>query len=122
MAKTFNLKSFIINTLRKASYRFPPRNESMKNARIERGKYRWNNCKGSFGPKEINVDHINPVIGEDGFISWDRYIERMFPNIEGFQVLCKICHDVKTEQEDNIRKVYRYKNKALTKRKKKVKV
>lgn len=45
------------------------------------------------------MDHIIPVVGADGFTTWDDYIERMFVDREGFQVLCKACHKIKTDEE-----------------------
>ena len=48
-----NLKSYITNTLRKASYRWKPRTEAMAAARVERGKYKCAYCGNIFGNKDI---------------------------------------------------------------------
>jgi hypothetical protein len=46
------------------------------------------------------VDHIDPVIDPAvGFVSWDTVIERLFCEVEGFQVLCWACHHAKTNEE-----------------------
>lgn len=54
------------------------------------------------------MDHVLPVVDPArGFVSFDEYADRMFPDTAlGWQRLCKdICHPLKTEQENNIRKV-----------------
>jgi 5-methylcytosine-specific restriction endonuclease McrA len=56
-------------------------------------------CLSNFPATAVQVDHIIPVVGRDGFSTWDDYIERMFVDKEGFQVLCKLCHKKKTLEE-----------------------
>lgn len=107
------LKAFVVFALRRFSLRFYSRNEAMKLARIERGRYRCATCEGIFHRKEINVDHINPVVPlKDGFTTWDIYINNMFPKPEGFQILCELCHSIKTQNELSLRKYYRKQNKV----------
>ena|SRR5665213_3139380 len=107
-----NLRHFLTNKLRRLSYQWPPRREAITRARTERGIYTCNICKGSFGPKEIQLDHINPVVDEEaGFIDWNTYIDRLFCSVEGFQVLCKTCHEAKTFLEQEIRKQVKQENK-----------
>ena len=111
--KRSNLKSFIINSLRRATYRWPPRVEALKWSRKQKGLYECAYCKEYFKNKEICLDHIIPVVDpKTGFTTWDDYIEKMFPEKEGFQVLCRRCHDVKTQLEDEMRKHYNKKRKA----------
>jgi hypothetical protein len=109
----FKRKRFIIDTLRRASFKWKPRGEAMASARVARGKYRCAMCKNEhFGPKEVRVDHIMPVVDtQEGFTSWDSYIQRMFCEIDGLQVLCKQCHDIKTEIERSVRKAKRQEEK-----------
>lgn len=104
------LKPFLINTLRRASYRWGARNECLKAGRIERGFYRCNGCGGTFAKKDISLDHVEPVVSLKGFTNWDDYVNRMFPNIDGtpnpqgFQILCNdVCHKAKTELENSLR-------------------
>lgn len=112
MPKKFNKKSWIISTLRRASYRWPGRFEAERNARKSRGLYECNSCKGLFKRGEYKLDHIEPVIPvETGFTSWDNYIDRMFCDSTNFQILCKTCHDAKSTLERELRKNYRKKNK-----------
>lgn len=116
-----DIKRFIINGLRRMSYKWKPRNEVKKKARIRRGIYLCAGCGGEFPNKEVCLDHVVPVVDpEKGFESWDVYIERMFPEEEGFQVLCSTCHDEKTAKENSTRKSKKRAKKKLTKKKKRV--
>lgn len=96
--------------MRAASQRYPPKYEAL--ARAYEGKqvnsktgrvgnhYRCNGCKGVFPSSEVQADHINPVIDPlVGFTTWDSVIERMFCETEGFQILCKPCHNNKSSAE-----------------------
>lgn len=84
---------------------WPPRKEAISKARTERGIYKCAICDGSFGPKEIQLDHINAVVDEEtGFIDFNTYIDRLFCGVDGFQVLCRQCHQAKTFFEQEIRK------------------
>lgn len=103
-----NLKSFIIAGLRRASYRWPERTKAKNAARISRGLYECNGCKNAFGPKDIKLDHIDPVVDvKTGFTNWDDYINRMFCKADGFQVLCDQCHTLKTAVEKQLRVLYK---------------
>ena len=99
-------KSFVINTLRRASYRWPTRWGAEKRSKIGRNQY-YCECCGIIGPKkEFQMDHKVPVVDpEEGFVGFDKYADRMFPDTEdGWQRLCTDCHDIKTEEENKIRK------------------
>lgn len=103
--KRKNLKRFLIPVLRRATYRWPARSEALKDSRKERNSYECAICKDRFKNDEVVLDHIVPVVDPKlGFTDWDDYINRMFPEKEGFQVLCNDCHDIKTELEDEMRK------------------
>lgn len=103
------MKAFIIATLRRASYRWKPRTEALKAARLARNTYRCAMCQGTFTRKEVQLDHIEPVIDPKvGFTTWDEYIARLYVAKEGFQVICKAnCHKIKTELERAIKKQFR---------------
>lgn len=110
--RTFNFKAFIIQLLRRGTYKYPPRNEALKAARISRGIYKCEMCQGIFPKKEITLDHKNPVVEPKiGFVDWNTYIPRMFPEVQGFQTICRTCHDSKTKIENILRKKYRQKKK-----------
>lgn len=110
------LKRFLIPKLRSASYRWSERSKAIKMARVERGRYSCAMC----GNRELKngefvMDHTNPVIPYEGWdgVNWTQYIERMFVKAEHFQALCKPCHELKTDTETQIRKMYREKKKKL---------
>ena len=103
--KRKNLKKFLVPVLRRATYRWPARSDALKDSRKERNSYECAMCKEIFKNNEVVLDHIVPVLDPKlGFRIWDDYINRMFPEKEGFQVLCSSCHDIKTELEDEMRK------------------
>jgi hypothetical protein len=70
------------------------------------------------------LDHVEPVVSLKGFTNWEDYVQRMFPNIDGipnpkgFQILCNLCHDNKSLNENLIRKINRDKKKKLANKKK----
>jgi hypothetical protein len=81
----------------------------MKEANRGRGLYECAGChevvpvtvrSGGKRNKNVFVDHIDPVVDPAvGFVSFDEYIERMFVEKEGLQVLCAECHTIKTNEE-----------------------
>lgn len=114
--------NFIKNTLRRASYRWSPRSEAEKASRVARGLYRCAICEGDFKRGEVELDHIEPVVPikegwltEDGKPNWNLYIERLFCEKEGYQMICKLCHLAKTNIEDSMRAFYNEKRKTAEK-------
>jgi 5-methylcytosine-specific restriction endonuclease McrA len=100
----YPLKAFIIAGLRRLSYRWPGRYNAAKKAKLGFNSYQCNICKGAFKHKETVIDHIEPVVDpEKGFLGWDEYIPRMFPDESGFQTLCRECHKLKTKEEGVLR-------------------
>jgi len=106
-------KSFIVSALRKVSNRWGPRNSCKKAARHHEklpnatGRLVFHSkcadCGGLFPETTIAVDHINSVVDPAvGFVNFDIYIERMYCEQEGFQVLCTDCHSSKTKVERDI--------------------
>ena len=108
-------KSFIVSTLRSGFRRWPPKYETLNEACIgkrlnessgrEAKHYKCNNCHGEFPAKQIQIDHINPIVKpEQGFISWDEFIDNLFCQKENLQALCATCHKEKTKEERTKRK------------------
>jgi 5-methylcytosine-specific restriction endonuclease McrA len=108
-------RSFVISALRAASRRWPVKWTVLKDALVGKtvnaktGKlaqhYKCNKCKANFPAADVVVDHISPVVDTmDGFKTWDEYVERMFVEADGLQVLCKPCHSEKTALERKERK------------------
>jgi 5-methylcytosine-specific restriction endonuclease McrA len=106
-------KAFITSLLRSGFRKFPPKSLVLKAAAV--GKkintktkrvaehYVCNGCKEHFPQKDVQVDHIDPVVGKEGFVSWDRFIDRLFCPKENLQVLCSECHTEKSRKENEER-------------------
>jgi 5-methylcytosine-specific restriction endonuclease McrA len=62
-------------------------------------EYQCNICKNWFPEKNINVDHIIPAGSLNCANDLPEFVERLFVEIEGLQLLCSTCHDKKTKQE-----------------------
>ena len=107
-------KSFIVSVLRAGTRRWPPKYETLNEAKTEKkinvqtGRvaqhYRCANCQEDFPAKAVNVDHITPVVGVQGFTTWDEFIEGLFCGKENLQVLCTSCHNEKSASEKITRK------------------
>lgn len=115
---TPKLKSFIISVLRGATFKWKPRSVAYEKAREKVGeyttgrdkcRYRCSACGELFLRKDTYVDHIDPVVPLDGYMSGlefdlNEYAERMFCEASGFQVLCYVCHNLKTKVENDLRR------------------
>ena len=110
--------NFVIRHLRLATYKWPFKHMAKSLQRLDRGLYKCQSCQKAFGPKEIHVDHIEPIVNITGFISWDEYINKLFVTTDKMQVLCIQCHEAKSMVERSLKKL-KDSNKSLTKRKKK---
>ena len=108
-------KSFITSALRGAHGKWGVKTDVKKSARVSTGRYRCA-CCSVIGPATLPpvgtgrrrnnaaVDHIEPVVDHIvGFVDWDTYINRMFLEAEGYQVLCHACHSAKTKDEREVR-------------------
>ena len=104
--------SFVKSALRKA--RWPLKYEALREAQVGKkineasGRiamhFKCAECDGEFPNKQVAVDHIEPVVDPTiGFVDWNTFIERLYIELEGFQVLCHDCHTGgKTSEEKGI--------------------
>jgi 5-methylcytosine-specific restriction endonuclease McrA len=60
-------------------------------------------CLKDFPLKQVQVDHIKPVVPKN-FTTWDDFISRLYCEAKGLQVLCKPCHLIKSKLEGQLRK------------------
>jgi 5-methylcytosine-specific restriction endonuclease McrA len=115
--KKQEIKGFVLGALRRASYRWMPRYETLRAARLERGLYlcQMPDCGQIVKKAGIQMDHVDPVVPIEGFgekgWDWDVIVNRMFPPLSGWMALCKDCHSEKTKLENERRKEVRAKNK-----------
>lgn len=110
--KKQNLNTFVKATLRSASLRWWARDAVYKRIRVDRGQYKCEDCGEIFKQKEIQIDHIEPVIDiRLGFTTWDDYIIRLFVDPDKLQGICASCHNSKTLREDAMREHFNKKRK-----------
>ena len=106
--------SFITSVIRRGFTRWPPKFEVLSKAK--QGKkinestgrlaehYECAVCKGSFAGKDVEVDHVSPIVPVSGFVSWDSFIDNLFCELSNLQVICKTCHAKKSKLENEERK------------------
>ena len=111
-------RAFITNALRAATRKWPPKYETLNDAKTEKKinpktkrlgqHYLCNACGNDFPLREVQVDHIEPVVDPStGFQSWDVFIDRLFCDRDNLQVLCTTCHKLKTSEENSQSKLKR---------------
>lgn len=121
--QTASFQRWLISHLRRISYRYGPRYRVKKAASKGRGQYECAGCGEIYGPREIQLDHVEPVIEvRTGFKDWNTFIDRLFADEEGYQVLCKTCHAMKTVEENKERGSKKAKSKKKAGRKNSSKV
>ena len=107
-------KSFITSLIRAGFRRWPPKYTALAAAKVGKqvnqttGRvaehYKCASCSDHFPAKEVQVDHISPVVDPvKGFINWDTFIDRLLCEGSNLQVLCKSCHVKKTATERQMR-------------------
>ena len=96
--------SFIRSALRSAFQKWGPKHEAKKLAKRGYNQYECAHCGEIYGNKDTEVDHIEPAGSLKAFDDLPAFVERMFCEVDGFQVLCKACHQVKTNAERKARK------------------
>lgn len=101
-------RSFIMSALRRAQW--PVKYAAIKKAFISEGAnpatgrkcklHQCAECGDLFPAKDMQADHIEPVVPLTGFDSWNGVIGRLFCEVDGFQALCRSCHKVKSKAEN----------------------
>lgn len=116
-------RNFVKNQLRSATRKWRPIQDCKKRAKVGYGEYKCECCGEVVPPtifdadkgKRVNnvfVDHIDPVINPNiGWTTWDDVIERMFCELDNLQLLCGKCHKVKSQEEIDLAKARRAKEK-----------
>lgn len=99
--------SWIRSTLRQKSRWWKPVAEAKKRARRaykgpnkrQKWEYKCAECNNHFKSEDVQVDHIEPAGTLKCYDDLPGFVERLFCEVEGLQVLCSKCHDKKTEKE-----------------------
>ena len=103
--------SFIRSSIRKASMYWKPLQQCKVDARKPykgiNGRQKWEyncaECNKWFMEKEIQIDHIIDAGSLKSGDDLKGFVERCFVEAGGYQVLCKPCHQIKTNavREEN---------------------
>ncbi len=115
-------KNFALSSLRRASLRWRPRNLAKNKGRkqfevtttTKKGQvsnrmiwfYQCVKCPSDkwYRDKDIELDHIIPCVSDsEGWISFDIFIDRLYCEESGFQLLCKPHHLEKSLAEGQVR-------------------
>lgn len=96
--------SFIRGVLRNAFSRYPVKHHAKKAAQEKkkgekRFSYRCASCRKLYPNSEVQVDHIEPAGSLKEYSDLPGFVERLFCEAENLQVLCKTCHQKKTNEE-----------------------
>ena len=96
----------IRSTLRMKSRWWKPITEVKREARRnckdcgrQKYEYKCNECKNWFSDKEVEVDHIICAGSLKSGADLEGFVERLFVEKQGLQVLCKPCHNKKTHKK-----------------------
>lgn len=95
------------SALRQKSRWWLPKAEAKKLARRkyvgknkrQKWEYLCANCKKWYMDKETQVDHIIPAGTLKCANDLPEFVTKLFCEIQGFQVLCTECHNIKTQKE-----------------------
>lgn len=94
------MKKIVVNyvkaALRRTWGKSRQRQSALRSAKVAYGQYKCAKCGQTHRRKHIQVDHKNPV---GRFTNFDTYIEKLFCDSSGLQVLCAACHKVKTKKD-----------------------
>jgi 5-methylcytosine-specific restriction endonuclease McrA len=100
----------IMSAIKRCFSRSPNHREALNKAKCPRRKgprggarYVCVECKKDFASKDVQVDHIDPIVpigtlSKD--MTWDEVVGRTFCNISNLQILCKTCHKEKSAEEN----------------------
>jgi hypothetical protein len=99
--------SFIRSALRRKTMYWKPITECKLNARRpykgenkrQKYEYQCNECKEWFKGDDVAVDHIIGAGELNNYDDLPGFVKRLFCEVQGLQVLCQCCHDIKTKEE-----------------------
>lgn len=106
-AQFFN---WIRGALRRAATRWPVKFHVLNEAKYvvegqrHRFEYECAGCGEGFKGSDVEVDHVVPAGSLLSFDDIPAFVERLFCEADGLQVLCKGCHRAKTNAEKDARK------------------
>ena len=81
-----------------------PAKEAKAAAKLDGGGYLCSACGGVFASSSVQVDHIVPCGSLKSDADLVTFVARLFAPADQYQVLCKACHQAKTNAERESRK------------------
>jgi hypothetical protein len=91
--------------IREAWMRSPLRYEALRRVKVKPNEYKCEGCGKIFKYREVEVDHVKPVVPEGDWDGLQQYAYRMYCPPEQLRVLCADgCHLEKTNAERTRRK------------------
>lgn len=100
--------SFIRSALRASAMRYPVKFDALNAVKRSKpagrpGKHRFEyqcaSCSEHFPQSEVAVDHIIPAGSLKSFEDLGPFAEKLFCEVDGLQILCNPCHQIKTNAE-----------------------
>lgn len=115
--RAFRLSPQMKEVLKKARVELPPAlKKDGKPGKKNQVRYTCAICKGLFSQKNVQVDHISPVVPlwkAEADMSYDDIVRGVFCELDNLQVICSTpmkknngnpsCHKLKTDEENFIR-------------------
>lgn len=100
-------EEWLIKQLRQISINWPPKEHCLNRAYKGPGRYQCAGCLQFFKHRyELKADHVDPVVDpHEGYVGKGIFAERLFvEEDEAWQALCAPCHQIKTNEENAIRR------------------
>lgn len=100
MRRVFARSPIVLEVMNEGKRRVPKYNKDGSRAKVDRVEIQCQVCN-EWKPATIGfaIDHIEPVIGDEGFIDWNTFHARLWCPKSNLQRICKPCHKVKTNEE-----------------------
>jgi 5-methylcytosine-specific restriction endonuclease McrA len=95
------IRGILRNGSRRYAVKFQVKQAARRTVTGQRHRYEYTcaYCFGWFTDKECEVDHIIGAGSLKTYKDLPGFVERLFCEPEGMQVLCKTCHQIKTNEE-----------------------
>lgn len=98
---------YLRSGLRALYNKWPPKWEVLSQAKRaykgpikqQRWEFKCAQCEKYYKQKEVSVDHVIPAGALSSYDDIAGFVQRLFVGADGLQVLCKTCHDSKTQEE-----------------------
>lgn len=87
--------------------RWQPKKLALRAARVTGGLYICAHCEKLKERSDVQVDHLRPCAGVDDPVPLDLFCALLFVPQSGYQVLCTLCHQAKTNDERASRRQWR---------------